>query len=239
MRVTYLPRRWVAAAALVTVGWLVTPNAVPIYDGISQPDEPYRYVSAPKDYRTTAAATSAKVSSPVREGTNSDGMSVQTLEQGPQASVFIPPKALATPGGPVVLSIAPQAPTSQPPGATIDGNVYLLSLSSPGGPITRTPQAAIATLYLRSTTAKQPGPVMEYRADSAQEWKALKTSRGGQDVYVSTFAGPGEYALALAASKKTSSSTVPFLPIVVIVGFGVLVLLVIVIRLRARQASAG
>lgn len=229
-----VPRRWAAAAVLVTLGWLMTPNAVPIYDGISQPDEPYRYISAPKDYRSTPAATTAEVSSPVKDGTNSDGMSVQTAEQGPQASVFIPPKALAASGGPIVLRVAPKASTSQPPGAKIDGNVYLLSLSTTAGPITKTPQAAIATLYLRATTTVQPGPVMEYREDSGKAWKALKTSRGGQDIYVSTFVGPGEYALAFAGAKGPSK-----LPFVLVGGFVVLALLVVVIRIRAGRASAG
>jgi hypothetical protein len=235
--VIHLPRRWAAAAALIAVGWLVTPNSVPIYDGISAPDEPYRYVAAPKVSGAAPAATTAEVSSPVKDGTNSDGISVQTLEQGPQASVFIPPRALAAAGGPIVLTVAPKAPTTQPAGGKIDGNVYVLSLSSIAGEITTTPQAAIATLYLRSTTTVQPGPVMEYRADSRSEWKTLKTSRGGQDIYVSTFFGQGEYALAFAGAKGSSR-----LPVVLIGGFVVLallVLLVVVIRVRAGRASTG
>jgi hypothetical protein len=229
-----VPRRWAAAAAVVTLGWLATPNAVPIYDGVGQPDEPYRYVTAPQGYQATSPATSGTVQSPVVDGVNSQGMSAQTMERGPQASLFVPPKGLAAAGGPISVTITPLAATSPPAGAVVDGNLYRLSITSPAGPVTLTPQAAIATLYLRSTMSVQPGPVMEYRPDASQDWRALKTSRGGQDIYVSTFPGAGEYALAFtktAAGK--GSSPLPF----VLIGGGVLLVgIVVVIRVRAKAA---
>jgi hypothetical protein len=111
----------------------------------------------------------------------------------------------------------------------------VFSLASEAGAITRTPQAAIATLFLRSTTTVQPGPAMQYRAGSGDDWKPLKTSRGGQDIYVSTFVGPGEYALAFAGEQSSSST----LPLVLGGGFAVLVLLVVVIRVRAGRTNPG
>jgi hypothetical protein len=226
-----LPRRLAAAVLLVGLGRLLSPIAVPVYDGIGAPDEPYRYVAPPPGVTKTAAPTTAHSSSPLVKGTSSYGMSLATGESGPQFSLFVPPKALAAAGTTVELAAAPQPPTDQPAGARIDGNVYAVTLTA-AGPVTFTPQAALATLYLRATTVKQPPPVMEYRAKATAPWTPLKTARGGQDVYVSSFPGAGDYALAFnaTASSKGGSSPVPF---VVIGGVVLLVVLVVVVRLRA------
>ncbi|MCU1595181.1 MAG: hypothetical protein JWO12_2573 [Frankiales bacterium] len=218
----------------MTTGWLLAPQAVPIYDGVGQPDEPYRYVAAPAGAPKTAPATSGTATSPLSGGRNTNGMSVQTAEMGPQASLFVPPQALAAGKGDVTVTTTPKAAADQPAGAVIDGNVYAISVvSSSGGPVTLTDQAAIATLYLRSTTAKQPGPVMEYRAAAAAPWKQLKTSRGGTDIYVSSFVGAGDYALAfVASSAKASKGSSPLLYILLGVG-ALLVLVIVAVRRRS------
>ncbi|MCW2598929.1 MAG: hypothetical protein JWM02_758 [Frankiales bacterium] len=218
----------------MSLGWLVTPNAVPIYDGVGAPDEPYRYVAAPATAKQTAGPTSGAASSPVHQGRNTNGMSVQTAEQGPQASLFMPPAGLAAPGAAIEVKVVPQAPTGNPPGGTIDGNVYLFTITDKAGPVTLTDQAALATLYLRATTAKQPGPVMEYRSDASKPWQALKTSRGGQDVYVSTFPGAGQFALAFVPVKGAAQGT-SILPMVLLGGLVLLVVVVVVIRLQATS----
>lgn len=224
-------RRWAVAALLVTVGWLITPQPVPVYDGVGNPDEPYRYVLPPKGAKDTAPPTTGTMTSPVRNGTNAFGMSIQTAEKGPQASLFVPPMALASPGTKVTVTLTPQAPKDQPPGATIDGNVYLLALTDPAGPVTRTDKAAIATLYLRATTAAQPGPLMQYRSEPTIPWQALKTSRGGMDVYVSAYAGPGQYALAFVDGQSDGTSV---LPLVLLGVLALLALVVVLVRLRAK-----
>jgi hypothetical protein len=227
-------RRLVAAALLVCVGRLLSPDAVPVYDGIGAPDEPYRYVAPPAGARTTAAPTSAAASSPLVAGTSSYGMSLATAESGPQFSLFVPPQAFAAPGAKVSLTAVPQAPTDQPAGAKIDGNVYVLTIKA-DGPVTFTKQSGLATLYLRATTAKQPGPTMHYLAPGASDWTAIRTSRGGQDVYVSSFPGAGQYALAFPEANlvevRGGSSPLPF-----VVGGGAVlfVALIVVIRVRAR-----
>lgn len=227
-----LSRLLVGAALLVGVGRLLSPDAVPVYDGIGAPDEPYRYVAAPAGATKTADATTARATSPLVKGKSTYGMSLATKEVGPQFSLFVPPMAFAAAGSSVVVTAAPEAPVDQPPGATIDGNVYTVSVKA-GGPVTLTPQAALATLYLRSTTAKQPGPIMQYRAPGATGWTAIKTSRGGQDIYVSAFPGPGSYALAFAHRSVSSGGSSP-MPYVVIGGVLVLVAVVVVVRVRAK-----
>jgi hypothetical protein len=226
-----LPKRLGAALLLVAVGRLLSPAAVPVYDGIGQPDEPYRYIAPPAGATKTAAATTAKATSPVVAGLSSYGMSLATAEVGPQLSLYLPPKALKSLATSLTVTATPLAPTDQPTGATIDGNVYEVKVSVP---VTLTPQAALATLYLRATTAKQPPPAMQYRATATEPWQALRTSRGGTDVYVSTFPGPGFYALAFAPVKGSSGGSSK-LPFVLLGGLVVLVVVVVVVRLRAAS----
>ena len=214
------------------MGRLLSPDAVPVYDGIGAPDEPYRYVAPPADATKTADATTARATSPIVKGTSSYGMSLATSEVGPQFSLFVPPRAFAATGRSVEITAVPGAPTDQPPGATIDGNVYTVSIKA-AGPVTLTPEAALATLYLRATTAKQPGPVMEYRAPGATDWSAIKTSRGGQDIYVSAFPGPGSYALAFAHRSVSGGGSSP-MPYLVIGGVLLLVVVIVVVRVRAK-----
>lgn len=224
-------RRWAAGALLIVAGWLASPHAVPIYDGVGNPDEPYRYVAAPAGATKTAGATSASAQSPVRAGSSTNGMSVQTSEVGPQFSLFVPPKALGAAGDRVEVQVVPLAPADQPAPSTIDGNVYAVTLTSDTGPVTLTKDAALATLYLRATTQRQPGPVMQHRPQPTAPWKALDTSRGGLDVYVSSFVGAGEYALAFPPGKAASGGGLPL----VLLGVPVLlVAVVVVVRLRAQ-----
>lgn len=230
-------RRWLAAAALVGVGWLVTPQPVAVYDGIGAPDEPYRYVAPPPGVARTAEATTAVSVSPVKDGVSTNGMSVSTAEMSPQFSLFVPPKALGCGGTSVQVKAEPRAATDQPAGARIDGNVYVVSFLDPAGPVTLTDKAAVATLYLRSTTNKQPPPSMEYRPTPTDPWKPLKTTRGGQDVYVSAFPGPGEYSLAFATSGGGGGGGVPVLPIVLVAGLVLLVVAVVVVRVRSQGSS--
>lgn len=227
-------RRWLAGAALVTVGWLATPQPVPVYDGVAAPDEPYRYVQAPSGATTTAPPTTATATTPVKDGRSVLGLSVASMEQGPQFSLYLPPMSMAA-KGPITVTATPSAPTDEPPGALIDGNVYTLALGSTDGPVTLTDKAAIATLYLRSTTAKQPPPNLDFRASPSDQWKPLQTSRGGSDFYVARFTGPGQFAIAFAKAKPNSGGGLPVLPLVAVGALVLLVGVVVVVRLRSPQ----
>ena len=223
-------RRWVAGALLVGIGWLVTPSAVPIYDGVGVPDEPYRYVSAPKGNPATAEATSGTASTPVAHGVGTNGLIVATKEQAPQFSMFVPPGALATSKGPITVTATPAAAADQPTGATIGGNVYVIAITSPGGPVTTTNKIAIASLYLRAVEGSE-GWVMEHRTAHTDPWVALETARGGTDSWVSSFKGAGEYALAKAAAAQGKRTSV--LPWVLGGAVALLVLVIVAIRIRS------
>lgn len=231
---TAASRRWLAGAALVAVGWLASPQAVPVYDGVAAPDEPYRYVKPPSGATSGAPPTKAVATTPVKNGLSDLGLSIASQEQGPQFSLYLPPMAMAAKGT-ITVTATPSAPAEEPAGATIDGNVYSVQLTSTAGPVTLTDKAAIATLYLRSTTAKQPAPVLEYRAGAGAPWHVLKTSRGGADFYIARFEAPGDFAVAFLTGKKSQGGGPSVLPIVGIGALVVLVAVVVVVRLRAPQ----
>lgn len=228
------PRRlWVVGALLVGLGWLVTPVPVPVYDGVGVPDEPYRFVDPPKGKAPTAEPTVATATTPVSSGVSANGLIVATAEQTPQLSLFVPPKALAAKAGPITVRATPRAPDDEPAGMRIEGNVYEITLTSPGGAVSTTKQIGIASLYLRALDGSD-GWVMEHRAQHTDRWRALNTDRGGTDSHVSHFEGPGEYALARAATPaKSASGGVPLLAWLLGGGVALLTIVILAIRLRA------
>ena len=228
-------RRWLAGALLVALGAVLSPGAVPVYDGVGQPDEPYRYVAAPEGAKATAAPTGAHATTPVQGGRSTNGLSVATAEKGPQFSLFLPPQAMAAATGPVEVDVTPSAPTDAPAGGVVDGNVYTVTLTSAGGPVTLTERAAIATVYLRATTAKQPPPSLYRRASPTGPWTALATSRGGTDFYVAAFPGPGQFAVVFGTSGGSTDGGGP--PVLLLVLLGGLVLLVAVVLVVRRRAT--
>lgn len=233
--------RWLAGALLVAVGWLASPGAVPVYDGIAAPDEPYRYVAAPPGASRTAPPTSAAAVTPVVLGANSQGLSLQTAETGPQFSLFLPQLSMRAAKGPIRIAVTPAAPAGLPPGTRADGNTYEVALTSPAGPVTMDPKyAAIATLYLRSTSQAQPQPTVWFRPAAGGALTALQTTAGGLDVRVASFRGAGQYVLlkstAAAASRKGSG--VPVLPLVLLGVLVVLAVAVLAVRMRAAPDEA-
>jgi hypothetical protein len=239
-------RAAVALAALVTA-WVAVPAAVPLYDGINFPDEPYRYVVPPAGYQKTPKPLSAKGSSPVAESTNSATIYANTDEQAPQVNVVIPNRLLAAPAGArtVTVSVVPLAPDRQPAKGSIDGNLYRVSATAdPAGPVAFAPPhgdiASVSDVTMRATTARKPPPSFLYRPQPAQPWRVLKTITSGNDVYSTQFAGFGDYALAfgVVASARHSGNGVQILLsallLVVLAAAGV-VIAVRVSRRRARE----
>jgi hypothetical protein len=187
---------WALAALLVAAGWLVTPNPVTIYDGVGQPDEPYRYVSAQPGARVTAKPTGAQTTVPVLAGVSGQDVTLLSTENAPQVSVFLPRDGLAATSGMISVSVVPEAPTDQPPEGRIDGNVYLLSITNTAGPVTFTANATNALIILRATSALSE-PVIEHRSGPGQKWSAVETTRFGNDRYMGLIPAAGQYALVL------------------------------------------
>jgi hypothetical protein len=196
---------WASAVLLVVVGWLVTPNAVTVYDGLGQPDEPYRYVTAPPGAPVTAKPTGAHAAVPVIAGVNGEDVTLDSAENAPQVSVYLPLDGLAASAGTISANVVPQAPTDQPADGRIDGNVYSLSITSAAGPVTFTANAAAATITLRATTA-QAGPMIEHRAGPGQKWRALDTTRISNDRYYGVLPGAGQYAMVIRRDAPQSET---------------------------------
>lgn len=179
-------RRLLVALLLVTAGALASPAVVPVYDGVGQPDEPYRYVGA----ADAPAPVSATV--PVTEG-GSAPLRLASPEKGPQVLVDLAAGAFRARGRSVTLTATPLAGEgSAAPQGTVDGNVYRISVS--GGAVLK-PQAAQGFVFLRAAVMTQPDPVVVHRLRPTDPWERVRTVRAGRDVLSTPFVALGDYAV--------------------------------------------
>ncbi len=238
------PLRWTALAlAALLAAWTLAPAAVPVYDGLANPDEPYRYVDPPSTAATSKAPTPAKATVEVRDGV-SGGQFANSREQGPQISVYVPPGALDVPSGVTSIQVTatPQAPRPPlPDDGTIVSNVYDISATADGqqvGVVGTGNQAP--SVQMRAPTQKQPGPVFERR--TAGGWERLRTIRVGLDVYqASQVSELGSYALVqLREPSAASDDDGGGISIGLLVG-GVVVLALVggIVAIRIRRTGAS
>lgn len=200
-------RRALGAAAVLCLIGLLVPQSMPLYDGVGFPDEPYRYVRRPPgDVISTTAPSSIVTSVPVVDGTT-DGFNAASGEQGPQVSLFVPVRTLLAPTAArrITVRVVPRTPDGPANGGPVDGNVYRFTASADTG----VPSVARSgddhmQVILRATTARQPGPVAQYRALGGRTWTRLPTLRYGNDVYAATATGFGDYALVFASTGGTT-----------------------------------
>lgn len=198
--------RWVAVALTALVAaWVLAPAAVPIYDGIGNPDQPYRYVNPPAGYQKTPAATSAHAVVRVSGGVSQNGYA-NSQEVGPQVSVYFPTGALRAPSGAATIAVGatPQAPAPPlPKDGQIVGNVYRITATAGGktADVVGTGHAA-PTLQMRAPNGKLT-PVFEHRTSSG--WQQVHTARIGFDIYQTALPALGDWALVQAKDAGSSS----------------------------------
>ena len=218
----------------------LAPAAVPIYDGIGNPDEPYRYVKPPANAQTTKPPTTASIVVPIH-GSTSVAEYANTAENGPQLSLYLPLGALVAPSGvsSVTVTATPQAPSAPlPTDGTIVSNVYRLSAQAGGKdvPIVGTGKKE-PTLQMRAPSSRQPGPVFEHRTSSG--WKREQTIRVGVDVYQSQVPVLGDWALVQLTSDATSTSSGPGINWGFLAGgIALLVVAGLIVVVRVRRAGA-
>jgi hypothetical protein len=226
----------VAAAAALTPG-------VPMYDGIGNPDEPYRYVSPPAGYHHTKPADSLRAVIRVETGQSQPSL-LSTGEVGPQLSLQLPVGAVATGGADqITVTAVPLSPTADP--APQDGrivtNIYRISAIAGGGAVDVIGVGDQQPLLdLRAPTAHQPGPVFERL--SGDQWVRSTTHRVGNDVYETVAPALGDWALVqvdrAGQSDRNNSSRSPLGWIAGGIGTaGVVLLLVAAIRRRRLNAK--
>ena len=236
--------RLLAAIAALGLAWLTAPGAVPLYDGLNFPDEPYRYVAPPAGYQHTPKALSAQGSGAVDAGSNADTIYVNTDEQAPQVNVVIPGRLLTVSAAArtVTVSAVPLAPDRQPVKGTIDGNVYRVTGSTvPAGPVVFAPPhgdaATASDVTMRATSGRRPGPSFLFRTSPAQPWRVLPIFSSGNDIYSTQFAGFGDYALAFGVVASTSHGTSTTAVLVSVLLAVVLLAVVTVVLVRVRRRT--
>jgi hypothetical protein len=229
-----------AALAGVACVWLIGwGGAVPLFDGVGFPDEPYRYVSPPAGARHTAPPTEATATSDVGNGGNAHPFYVNSAEIGPQIAVFIDAKGLTVSGtaSSVTIAATPLAPDVEPSVGPIDGNVYRISATADAATVSVAANGS-ATVTMRATSARQPPPVFVYRESPTTTWRQLSTARVGNDIYRTTLSGFGDYALAFTSASGHSGRGFPVwaavLGAVVVLLAG---LLLVIRRTHGRRGS--
>lgn len=222
-------KRLAAALLLVALGRLASPTAVPVYDGVGTPDEPYRYVGT-----TNAPAPSVSATASVSGGV-SGSLQLKSAETGPQVLVDLGGGAFAAPSRTVTLTAVPLAGDGEKvPQGTIDGNVYRITVS-PGARLLV--EQAQGFLFLRAAVMTRPDPVVVHRPTPAAPWQQVKTVRAGRDILSTPFRSVGDYAVVHPpGSQPLSEGGGPSLGRMLLLGGGVLLLVVLTVVVLRRPA---
>lgn len=208
MRASRTRLSWLAGALALVLAWLITRAAVPLYDGVGIPDEPYRFVHPPPGYRTTAPPTSAAGRVPAADGSSRGAIDIYSNEVAPQVEVYIAETALTGSRSARWLDVHadPLAPGRASPAMPINGNLYRVRAGSdPVGPVTVNTKNPDLSIALRATTVRSIPATMLYRPSPAARWRTLRTEKTGTDTFASAFAGLGDYALSYLPSTARAA----------------------------------
>ncbi len=222
-------RRLAAALVLVGLGWLASPSAVPVYDGVGQPDEPYKYVG------TRNAPVPVGVTVKTQDGASA-ALQLRSPENGPQVLVDLAAGALTAPTPTMTLTATPLKGDGEAvPQGTVDGNVYRVT-ASPGA--TLQPAVAQGFLFLRAAVMTRPDPVIVHRARPTDPWAQVKTTRTGRDILSTPFRALGDYAVVDRPGSEplASGGGVSGVRWLLLAG-GVLVLVVITVLVLRRSGG--
>jgi hypothetical protein len=180
---------------IVCLGWLASPSAVPVYDGVGAPDEPYKYVG-----RSPAPAAASVT---VRAG---QGLEIKTSESGPQVLIDLGEGAVTTTAAEYTMTATPLVPDGALSRGTFDGNAYRISVVAPARLV---PEKAQGFLFLRSAVMTSPDPVIVHRAGPTDPWVEQRTKRVGRDVMSTPFRATGDYAVVRLPGAKPIDSISP------------------------------
>ena len=234
--------RWwllVAVLGLIAV-WAAAPASTPVYDGIGNADEPYRWVNPPAGAKHTPPPTSATARLRAQGGRGLDAAYANSGENGPQISLYIPALALAAPTAATAITVHAQPLAPAPPQPT-DGrivtNVYRITASTPDGPATLDSHGHDQpTLQMRAPTGRQPGPVLEHR--TATGWQRVDTLRVGVDVYQGSLITLGDWALVQLTSNATTGSSAPGINWALLAsGIALLLVAGLIVAVRVRRSG--
>jgi hypothetical protein len=160
---------------------------------------------------------------------------VNTSEAAPQAQVIFEAGTFTvTPGSAVTVTIrAVPPPSTKPPDGALDGNVYQIAATGPGGTALQPASGKPATVALESPVAGGTQPVIE-RYDGGH-WTALNTVQSGCAT-TEEAASPslGLFALVVPSGASTGGNGGPAgsgsgLPAPLLVGGGLVVAVVVLV----------
>jgi hypothetical protein len=218
-------RRWLAGALLVTLGWFGSPHAVPIYDGVGAPDEPYKYVGK------SPAPAAAAVTVPLAGG-SSAALQLKSSESGPQVLIDLAAGAFSARGGRLTLTATPLAGDRPPPRGALDGNVYRVTASASA---VLHPETTQGFLFLRAAVMTRPDPVIVHRDSPTDTWREIKTTRVGRDNLSAPFRALGDYAVVRLPGATPLDQAGGLSPTrMLLLGGGVLLLLVLTVLVLRR-----
>jgi hypothetical protein len=233
----------IASTLAVLIVAVASKSAVPLYDGVNFPDEPYRYAN-PSRRPATQPPGSPTLSFTPHDAQS--GLSLVSSELGPQLAIYIDASAvhLSPSVQHATISAKALAPTTEPGDGAIDGNVYRISGTAASGTFTISAAAhdTFNSIQLRLPQGAPPNPVMEFRPLASTTWQQISTEQVGNDIYQSVVDSFGDYALvtlhsAPGSQHLSSSAAKRSLPYVAVF-LGVLVVLmaatVALIRLSQR-----
>jgi hypothetical protein len=193
--------------AALAAAWAFAPAAVPVYDGLQNPDEPYRYVAPPPGAKPTKPPTKAVAQVTVRGG-QTGAAYANSAENGPQISLYLPAGALSLPPGAtrITVTATPMAPSPPlPSDGTIWSNVYRITATAGGRAVQVIGKGpATPTIQMRAPSAQQPPPVFEYRV--GDQWQSVRTLRVGNDIYQATAPALGDWALVRLTRQPSTAS---------------------------------
>ena len=210
-----------------TRGWEAGP---PIYDGLPLQTEPYRYLQPAPGQATTAPPTSG--SENVKPSNQGLPFIANTNESPPQAELQADPNAIAIPPSVpnLTITVTPVPPVAPIPNGKLDGNVYRMAITAPGGaPIGVRPGGHV-TVFLRGTGASGKTVIDRF---SAGRWSALPTVMPGAGFHSADSDQLADFALVLLPDSSGLSGGVRA-AIAVAVVLAVIGLLLVAVRLLRR-----
>ena len=231
------PLHWVAtfgALGVLALVWIFGPVSPAIYDGLPIGTPPYRYLVPPKGSPRTPKPTSFSVLVNLADATG--GASFSTEEPKPQADVSIPIQLLEVPPDvtSVRVSVAPVLPPAPPPrDGHIDGNVYLISVTTLAGqPLTLKPGASRSFQVELLGTGSSREPHVEQFVGNG--WVRVPFNHPESGIFQFHPAQPGYFALVLPPGHSLFG---PGWTAAVVVGGALVALGLLLTVIRRRRAT--
>jgi hypothetical protein len=241
---SFLKKYWLlstSVAGILIISFFST-HIVPLYDGVGFPDEPYRYVKAPKDAKNNSALSPSPASTAVAisGGTNQSDVSLASREQGPQVSIYVYTQALkaSSQTAKAALSATPSVSSDMnTPKGPVAGNVYSFGYQINSGSlaIKQNNKEIRGYVDLRLPQNAGANAVMLYRSSASTAWRTLETLKVGNDIYQAPVDAFGDYALVPA--KPAGSAYKLKLIIICILTVAVLTLSGLLVVLRRKDKA--